>query len=239
MSSAPIEPVWDDPRVARGLQAQLASRQERLDAGERPLGWKVGFGAPAAMERVGISAPLIGFLTESTRVEPGGEVDIGGWTKPLLEPEIAVHLGADLGPGADRATAEAAIAGLGPAFELVDFHLPFDDLEAIVAANIFQRAVVLGDADQDRAGGSAAGLRARIARNGEPEAETDNPLELVGDLVDLTRHAADLLGSAGARLRAGEVLITGTIVPPLPLNPGDRVDYALEPLGRVAVSCAG
>ena len=40
---------WDDPRIARGMTAQLAKRRERIAAGERPLGWKVGLGSPATM----------------------------------------------------------------------------------------------------------------------------------------------------------------------------------------------
>src|SRR5947209_14228300 len=36
--------LWEDPRVARGMQAQLELRRRRLAAGDEPLGWKVGFG---------------------------------------------------------------------------------------------------------------------------------------------------------------------------------------------------
>ncbi len=34
------------------MQAQLAARRRRLDAGEVHLGWKIGFGAPAAMAKL-------------------------------------------------------------------------------------------------------------------------------------------------------------------------------------------
>ena len=44
--------AWDDPRVARGMQAQLELRRKRLAAGDAPLGGKVGFGAPAFQERL-------------------------------------------------------------------------------------------------------------------------------------------------------------------------------------------
>jgi 2-keto-4-pentenoate hydratase len=47
------------------MDRQLTLRQARLDAGETSLGWKVGFGAPAALERLGLDAPLVGFLTGS------------------------------------------------------------------------------------------------------------------------------------------------------------------------------
>jgi 2-keto-4-pentenoate hydratase len=43
----------DDPRILRGMALQLGRRRDRLNAGQRPLGWKVGFGAPAALQKFG------------------------------------------------------------------------------------------------------------------------------------------------------------------------------------------
>ena len=52
----------NDPRILRGMEAQLKHRRARLNAGEKPIGWKVGFGSPPALARLGLDAPLIGFL---------------------------------------------------------------------------------------------------------------------------------------------------------------------------------
>src|SRR5262245_22705625 len=60
MSSAP----WYDLRIARGMKAQLTNWHERQKAGEKPIGWKVGFGAPDVMEQLKITAPLVGHLTD-------------------------------------------------------------------------------------------------------------------------------------------------------------------------------
>src|SRR2546423_4256574 len=119
----------DDPRIVRGMATQLALRQQRLDAGDRPLGWKVGFGAPAILERFKISGPLVGFLTQAARIEPGSMVSLAGWTKPVAEPEVAVHIGRDLPAGADRITVAAAIAGISPAIELADLDEPPNEPE--------------------------------------------------------------------------------------------------------------
>ncbi|HWV86579.1 MAG TPA: fumarylacetoacetate hydrolase family protein [Capillimicrobium sp.] len=227
--------VWNDPRVASGMERQLQERRRRLEAGERPLGWKVAFGSPQAMANLGIEAPLVGFLTDAARVEDGAAYSVAGWTKGALEPEIAVHMGADLPAGSDRDAAAAAIAGLGPAFELADLDLPLDDLEAVVAGNIFQRGVVLGPVDAGRAGGDAAGLRAAVDRDGEPFAQTDSPLDMVGDLLDVTRHVADFLGAFGETLRAGDAIITGSVVPLIWLEGDGAYDYRLEPLGGLSI----
>jgi 2-keto-4-pentenoate hydratase len=44
--------AWDDPRIVRGMEKQLAARRARIAAGEKPIGWKVGLGAPPAMVRI-------------------------------------------------------------------------------------------------------------------------------------------------------------------------------------------
>src|SRR5436853_5813088 len=104
--------AWDDPRIARGMENQLATRRARIAAGETPLGWKVGLGAPPAMARLNIKAPLVGFMMQTSLVPNGGMVSLAGWHKPVAEPEIAVHMGRDLPGPAGRATAIPATAAL-------------------------------------------------------------------------------------------------------------------------------
>src|SRR5262249_46249241 len=124
--------LWEDPRVVRGMRAQLAVRRQRLEAGDEPLGWKVGFGAPAMLRQLAIGGRVGGLLTRTARVQAGGGVPLPGWTKPVADPEIAVHVGRALGRGAARAPAEAAIAGISPAIELVDLFTPPADPERIL-----------------------------------------------------------------------------------------------------------
>src|SRR5690349_21202486 len=129
--------LWDDPRVVRGMRAQLEERKKRLDAGDQSLGWKVGFAAPAMLGRLKLSGPLVGFLTRNARVQSGGTVSLAGWTKPVAEPEIAVHVGRDVPADADHDTAAAAIAGIAPAIELVDLNNPPEDPERVLVGNIY------------------------------------------------------------------------------------------------------
>jgi 2-keto-4-pentenoate hydratase len=231
----PAQPVWEDSRVERGLGAQLALRRARLAEGDRPIGWKVAFGAPQAMQLLGLGAPLVGFLTSRAVVEPGATVSIAGWTKPAAEAEIAVYMGSDLGPGATREETQGAIAGLGPAIELADIDRPLEELEAVLAENIFQRAVILGPQDPSRAGGSVDGIRARTACDGVELGATDDPEALTGELIGVIAHVADLLAAFGETLRAGEVVIAGAVLPHVWPVPGQRVEVEVEPLGRLDV----
>jgi 2-keto-4-pentenoate hydratase len=228
--------LWEDPRVVRGMQAQLAARRKRLDAGDQPLGWKVGFGAPAMLQLLNISAPLVGFLTRNARVQSGGSVSFAGWSKPVLEPEIAVHIGRDVPADADGETARAAIAGISPAIEIVDLTAPPQDPERILSDNIYQRHVVLGGAGPARAGAAAAGLTCRIIRRGVESARTTDPQANTGEWIGIVRHVADVLAAFGERLRAGEIIITGSVVPPLAIEPDEKaIAFEVDPIGGITV----
>ncbi len=223
--------LHDDPRVRRGMERQLELRRRILADGARPIGWKLGLGTAAAMEQHGTSAPLVGFLTDHGLREPGSELAIGGWTKPTAEPEIAVHLASDIPAGADRDAVAAAIGGLGVAIELVD--LTAGEVEEILAGDIFHRHVILGPAAQAAPGD----LRGTISHGGDTR-DVDDPLALVGDPVAALAHLATHLAAFGETVRAGDVLITGSIVPALSVAPGDRLDYRLDPLGELSLTFA-
>jgi 2-keto-4-pentenoate hydratase len=222
-----------DPRIERGLIAQLTGRHRRLEDGEASLGWKLGMGVPAAMEKLGTSAPLVGYLLRSGLVESGSTVSIGAWANARLEPEIAVHMGSDLAGGASRSDAEAAIAGIGVAIELVDLDPSADDPEAILAANIFQRHVLLGPA---RSGVDPSSVSARVTVGGAEQASADDATAATGDPVELALHVAATLAAAGETLRAGEIVICGSVVPALEISPGEEVEVTLDPLGSLRVS---
>ena len=229
----------NDPRILRGMETQLKLRQARLNAGEKPLGWKVGFGAPAAMARLGTDAPLIGFLTDKSRLLSEATASIAGWINSVAEPELAVYLGSDLAGGSNRKTASAAIAAIGPAIELADVYFPPDDVEAILAGNIYHRHVILGRADSSRAGCVLDGLVGRVYHNGVEVSEIVDSQAVTGDLVDIVRHVANLLPVFGERLRAGEIIITGSIVPPMAIAAKDEFRFALDPVDTIAINLEG
>jgi 2-keto-4-pentenoate hydratase len=223
-----------DERISAGMRAQLTSRREKLRAGDRPLGWKVGFGSPAAGARLDIDRPLVGFLLRSNLLPDGAEVPIGDWAAPTLEPEIAVHLAYDIAPEASGDAVRRAIGGLSAAIELADVDPPPTNVQKILAGNIFHRHVVLGPV---RHGWTPPeDVHARVLVDGEEVAATDDVTALTGETVEVVRLTAELLELCGERLRARDVVITGSVVTPLPVVPGRTVAVELGVVGKVAVS---
>jgi 2-oxo-hept-3-ene-1,7-dioate hydratase len=218
-----------DPRVEAGLLRQLEDWRRLLGEGAERIGWKIGFNDPRMQDRLGLSEPVIGFLTSATAIAAGGSHSLAGAGRPLVEPEVAIELRRDVGPGAEVDEALAAIQSLGSAIEVVDMPAPPDDVEEALADNVFHRGVALGPYRQDAAVG---GVVATVTVSGEQRESA--PAEV--DLADTIRLVADLLAACGERLKGGDRIIAGTVTPPLPVSAGDRVQADLGPLGRVELA---
>ena len=226
--------VWEDARVVRGMGVHL---QAQRDAGGRRIGWKMGLGLPAIMEKLGTTGALVAELKDSTLLHSGATLSVGDWTNPVFEPEVAVFVGSDLAPGGDRAAAAAAVAAIAPAIEMVDMAQPPSDPGDVLASGFAHRAVVVGPRDEARAGLDLAGIATTVTADGEVLATEADPQGAVGgDILGLIRHAADYLGAFGERLEAGQFVITGsTIAPPPPVHAGQHLVFELAGVGSVEV----
>jgi 2-oxo-hept-3-ene-1,7-dioate hydratase len=218
--------------VGRGMRAQLARRDVELADGARQVGWKIGFNTPAIQQAFGLSDPVVGYLLDRGVTTDGATVSLDGWTAPAVEVEVAVRVGDDGG-----------VAGLAPALELVDLDISFDDIEPVLANNICQRGVVFGDevpgvdpwavvanVTRDRAVRDGGG-----ADSGQLVAEGGRISEDPATTVDFVRS---FLAAHGSSLEPGHRIIAGSVVPPIPVAPGDSLDVDFGPLGRLSVRFA-
>ena len=204
--------------LQEGMAALLASRDRDLDAGAEPLGWKIGINVEAVQARLGLTAPVVGYLTTASRVEDGSEVSVERWTNPMLEPEVAIRVG------------EAGeVAALAPAIELVDIDIPLDDLAQVLVRNVFHRGVIIG---AETAGAAPAATSCEVTRNGEPMTTADGSFDADG----IVSQVRSYLSEHGAELRPGDWIIAGSLTSPVALTGSGRFEVAIEELGRVSVA---
>jgi 2-keto-4-pentenoate hydratase len=201
--------------VERGTAALLTRRREILAQGAEPLGWKVGFNLPEFQRKLGIDAPLAGFLTTDGLLEDGAQWSLGDQGEVVVESEVAVEIGDD----------GRSIAALLPALELADPPDLSQDVETILAGNIFHRAVAFGPRAETRAPGVA-----RILVNGDVQHEVDDAGARLEEMVDAV---ASRLAEAGDELQPGDRIITGILAPPHAAKPGDTVRLELAEVGGV------
>jgi 2-keto-4-pentenoate hydratase len=223
----------ENPAVREGMRRMLQRRAEHIDRGEPMIGWKLAFGAPAWLEKFGTPGPLVGFLPESRNHPPGATVSVRGWASPVAEPEIAVYLGNDV-DDPDRIT--DSISALSPAIELANVDQPPEDLADVLAGNIFHRAVILGEPVPGRDSADLEGLVAHVTSDGTEVARATDLEALTGELDAILAHTARLLHGFGEKLRAGEVVIAGSVVPPLKVVSGQTIGFCLGPFPAVTVT---
>lgn len=219
------------------MTAMLKDRRARIDAGEKPVGWKVASPTKASQQQIGVTAPMVGVMMQRHVLPPGGTVRLGGWQKPVAEPELAVRMALSVAGGATESDALAAVKEIFPAIELVDVdrdRTP-DTLEDILANNLFHRHVVL--CGNTRAGGSTAGLTSRVLAGDKELARTDDVEGLTGPIAGHILHVANTLAAFGEKLGAGDVIICGSLVPPIALTrdmPG--LTHTVDPIGTVSIA---
>lgn len=199
------------------------------------IGWKIALSNPAMQAMVGLDAPIAGRLMSRQVVGGPAHVRLSAYGRLALEFEIAVELARDLpAPDGlcDRATAEAALGAIRPAFELVDdrradYTALGGQAHAMIADNAWNEGAILGQRREDWRGIDLAALRGRVSVDGEAVGE-GRGADLMGHPLDalawLARHAA----GRGTPLRAGDVAILGSMVTSKFPEPGQTWRFALE-----------
>ena len=199
----------------------LVRLREILAQGAEPVGWKVGFNVSAAQNKLGIDAPLAGYLTTDSLLEDGAEYSLDQGPV-VVESEVAVELGDD----------GRSIVALLPALEIADPPDLDQDVETILAGNIFHRAVAFGPrVETDAAGGG------RVIVNGEVEHEMARG-DTGAHLEDMVEAVRRRLSAVDEDLGPGVRIITGILAPPHAAHPGDTVRLELDGLGAVELRFA-
>lgn len=215
--------------VSTGYALQRQALEQRLASGEQLSGWKIAFAGSAAQARFGLDEPVYGSLTNAMFVEPGNPVSLPRLIQPKLEIELAFVFGRSLPAGHCRdEDILAAIGEVAPAFEIADCRWQ-------------QWRFGAGAFLADNAAAGLYSLGQRVAFDALRHAciayrlECDGVLCGVGDTLD--REDSPLrnlcwlvrrLLADGQRVEAGQVVLSGSLLAPLDVQPAT---YRLHMLG--------
>jgi 2-keto-4-pentenoate hydratase len=233
--SAPLSVSTPDLTLdqAYGLQRQL--EQALVGRGDRVVGYKVGFTTAALQERHGLTEPVLGFMLGSGVYGSGDAVPLSRFIAIGVEVEVAFLLKSDLaGPGVTIASALLAVEGAMPSFELIDFRLSGTPRGPdVVADGVYTNAIVLGRPLTPVTGIDLALEGVVFEQDGQIVA-TQTAAEVLGNPLVSLAWAANTLGRMGRGLRAGEVVLTGSISKVLRPTAGQSVRASFTRLGSVA-----
>lgn len=207
--------------------------EERLAAGARVVGAKLGFTNRSMWEALGIDRPFWAPVYDDT-VTGARTLSVAGLLSPHIEPEIVLGLGATIGPGGSPAEVEAAVSWAALGFEIVQCRYPgwaMAPADALADAGL-HAGLVIGDR-VPLAGGDLAAL-AEVAvelRRGDVVVSRGRGEEALGGPADALAWLLRLPGIEP--LPAGAVITTGTLTAPAPLSPGET--WRLTASGAVAL----
>jgi 2-oxopent-4-enoate/cis-2-oxohex-4-enoate hydratase len=218
---------------AYALQRQL--EQALVGRGECVVGYKVGFTTAALQERHGVTEPVLGFLLASGVFGSGDAVPLSRFVALGVEVEVAFLLGSDLaGPGVTSASALLAVDGALASFELIDFRLSGTPRGVdVVADGVYANAIVLGRPLTPVSGLDLA-LEGVVFEQDGQIVGTQTAAEVLGNPLVSLAWAANTLGRMGRGLRAGDIVLTGSISKVLRPTAGQSVRASFTRLGSVS-----
>ena len=211
----------------------LGALERRKADGEKVIGKKIGVTSKAVQDMLGVHQPDFGFLTD--RMYSEGDIDVAanGLIAPRAEAEIGFILKDSLkGPGVTAEDVIAATEAIVPCFEIVDSRIQDWKIGIVdtVADNASCGVYVLGEARVNPRDHDLPNLHVTVTKNGAPLSEGHGHA-VQGSPAQAVAWLANTLGAYGVTLEAGDVILSGSLVPLEPAAPGDVFEMQLHGVG--------
>lgn len=212
----------------------------RRESGEA-AGYKVGLTSAAMQAFCRIDHPIAGVVLASRVHRSGAEVRRSDFGRLGLEFEIAVRIKSDIPAARTAYTAEAIaphIDAVCAAIELVDDRAADYanlDVRSLAADNSWNAGIVVSDFRSPWP--DLAPLPGRATRNGELIGE-GHGRDILGHPFNSVAWLATHLASRGATLKAGQVVMTGSVMKTVFPERDAHYRFALDGLGAVEVQVA-
>lgn len=216
----------------------LLDKRIKLD-GEKVIGKKIGVTSQAVMKMLNVYQPDFGYLTDAMVVDESEALSVSTkMIQPRAEGEIAFVLKHDLiGPGVTASDVLRATDFVVPCFEIVDSRIKDwkIKIQDTVADNASCGYFLLGSqaADPRKVDLSTCGMVMEM--NGQVVATGAGAAALGSSPISCVVWLANTLGRFGVPLKAGEVILSGALVPLQPVKAGDYMSVSIGGIGRTAV----
>lgn len=234
-------PVAGRPPLDLGRAYAIQDAGDRILRAERgfvSFGYKIGASNPVARSRLGIAEPFHGRLYRQMVSKSPATIPCPDGFYRAYEPEIAIRICRDLDPAGAPFTAadiEAVADAVLPAIELVGtWYTPWNEAGAanLIADNGAFGHWIMGNPVTDWSGLDLLDGPVSLSIDGGIVA-TGSGRAVDGGAFGATAWLANALARRGARLRAGDHITTGSVIPPHPIAPGQRPIADFGPLGRI------
>jgi 2-oxopent-4-enoate/cis-2-oxohex-4-enoate hydratase len=213
--------------------------EQRTRDGERVVGKKIGVTSEAVQNMLDVRQPDFGYLTDAMQFENGAAMPIGKTLiQPRAEGELAFRLKRSLrGPGVTPDDVIDATEYVVACFEVVDSRIQDWKIriEDTIADNASSGLFLLGREKADPRNVDFVGCEMVVEKNGAFLSRGTGAAAL-GSPLNCVAWLANTLGDRGIDLAAGEIILSGSLVPLEPVKPGDRMKLSIGGVGTAEVS---
>ncbi|MFT4583995.1 MAG: 2-oxopent-4-enoate/cis-2-oxohex-4-enoate hydratase [Gammaproteobacteria bacterium] len=234
---APLTDQSPEINIEEAYQISLRMLERRLADGERMIGKKIGVTSKVVMDMLNVRQPDFGFLTDTMVYGNSAEVPVSTQLiQPKAEGEIAFVLKHDLkGPGVTNADVIAATDFVMPCFEIVDSRITDwkIKIQDTIADNASCGVIVLGDKSVSPLDVDLATCGIVVSLNGEI-ISTGAGAAAMGSPVNAVTWLANTLGAYGIELKAGDIILSGSLVPLQSVKPGDSMHMEIGGIGQAS-----
>jgi 2-oxopent-4-enoate/cis-2-oxohex-4-enoate hydratase len=236
---APLTEREPEITIDDAYRIQLAIVARKLERERvRHVGKKIGVTSEVVQKMLAVDQPDFGHLTSEMWLADGDTAPIDRLIQPRAEGEIAFVLKNDVrGPGLEPADVLAATDCVQACFEIVDsrIHDWKIKIQDTIADNASSGMLVVAERGVSPAKVDLLGCRMRLEKNGEVVG-TGTGAASMGSPVTAMTWLVNTLGERGITLRAGEIVLSGSLGPLVPAARGDRMRLAIEGIGECSVS---
>ncbi|GAA4707621.1 2-keto-4-pentenoate hydratase [Brevibacillus fulvus] len=224
--------------IQEAYQVQLETITQRVEAGRRIVGKKIGLTSLAMQTLLQVDQPDYGHLLDDMAVENGGVIPFSRVLQPRVEAEIAFVLKQELiGPRVTALDVLLATEYVLPALEIVDSRIADWKIKLAdtIADNASSGLFVLGGKPVKPDAVDLPQIGMVLYKNGEMM-NTGVGAAALGDPAVCVAWLANKLFEYGITLKAGEVILSGALSAAIDAKPGDQFRARLAHLGEVSVS---
>ena len=234
----PLTERFPDIKVEDSYEISKVMTENRVAAGEKVIGKKIGLTSKVVQNMLGVGQPDFGFLTDGMAYSQGEEMPISEkLIHPKAEGEIAFIMKRDvMGPGLTVADIMAATECVMPCFEVVDSRVENwkIKIQDTVADNASCGLFVLGDQAVSPRSIDLRTVGMVVEKNGSV-ISTGAGAAALGSPVNCVTWLANMMGQFGIPLKAGEVILSGSLVPMEPVVAGDYMSVSIGGIGNASV----
>jgi len=228
--------MFPEIKIEDSYAISSAVAQERVKAGARIIGHKIGLTSKAMQASSKIDEPDYGYLFDDLLLNDGAKVKFENFCVPRVEPELTFILKEPLkGPGIGLIDVLRATEYVVPSIEIIDARVTeprkiFDT----VADNGAAAGIVLGGRPVRPEDIDLRWVGAIFYRNSEIE-ETGLAAGVLGHPAMAIAWLANKLAPFDITLQPGDLMLSGSFTRPVWAAKGDTLHADFGPLGSVSV----